>query len=71
MIVDRRVYRTVDGELTLDLDRAAFLAAAPGDELPDDQVAELRLGQKAKPSPANKARRAAANKAGSGQDGEQ
>ncbi len=66
MIVTRRVYRTADGGLTLDASAAAFLAAAPGDELPDDQAAELGLGQpevKAADRPADKSRRPAANKA--------
>lgn len=63
MIVDQRVYRTAAGELTLDPEAAAFLAAAPGDELDDDQAAALGLGEAkaAEPAP-NKSRRPASNK---------
>lgn len=60
MRAEARIWRTADGDLVEDGDeRAAVLAYAPGDEVAKgDEAAVKKLGV-----PANKARRAPANKA--------
>jgi hypothetical protein len=62
--VDRRVYRTRSGALTLDPTLAVQLAATPGDDLPDEEAAQLAglLEVKAADRPADKSRRAVADK---------
>lgn len=63
MILDRRIYRTVDGRLVEEGDtEAAFLEYPEGAELPDETARKLGLLKESKPA-ANKARSAPANKA--------
>ncbi len=62
MELDRRLWLTADKESVVeDGDpKAAFLLGNEGTEVPDDEA--KRLGVKAKPAPANKAKQAPSNK---------